>query len=1071
MKKIEKGYKYATSGSGPQENKYMDYIADDVNKYLDELSNIEDAISKIRIFSSKKQKTREELREEYNTLVEGKYIQNQSFEDFFVNERNKELEYNSIVIHFQEMLAHYEKIAEETIDFLNSMKMQYQMEQSLLEVGEQDLEIEKLEFAIEKINKNVREIEKDLEEKRKQFKSQSKTQEKNDIEYELDEEATMKNYRNSGYSINSWGWYFNPSRNEYEKSYNPLEDSLFQVFKNKQKDKNKKEKYVTPQIEVEYSDDYTTDYEQRLAKYHEELSKYELDCQELLKIFEEACKKNESKDTIKLLREKMEYYYSTIMEKYNNFINYREKILNEVKEGKLWHPSLTLEQINELKNLNINKPEGESYINYLADHGLTTDYINEPKEPIDFRDLLEDIFENTSEEEKNEKFYDISRILNKVRGDFSPSSHQERIIKLNKIKVLNFNKFKERTIIDIPMRLVRSVIGSSARGLAKLYGKILYSASVDLRKQFDEVQKRVNDLTEEEIDYLAACFRDGNVMSQYKKMLPNSVWNLILQRIFEKNYKEVEKGNFNIQLMHENLLNLYSEMQACIEKLNSGTLSEEEKQDIEKTYMRDNEIVINIIKNMEVVKSKIGMLLNPTGGTKGFEDNWKAATNQITGGKKNSMKDSLDLLNFSGKIAEEIENAINENDGLTAAELYIYREKVRIDKDVQKRTVKNLGGYAQVGSWEWKPFAEAVDYREHHPVQDFLRTTAIVLSIYNVINQLQLRHAVAELQKECENRGNYIAALQKEYNRLANEVQVIKNKYSADPISFEDSYYKLCQQTVGYGSQTVEVIAQKNAGGAAGSSEPILDISNSDYTNIDAIGHGLSSKTNALAAIHNNSNLSPMQKIAEYDKLMQSFSTEMTNVTLNAKQNLMRFISSSSFDHTTLQEVINQAGQVDPKLATDIYREFMEIIKNINNIDLTNKVNAILNNVHTEVDIWPALVTCANIIGVSAIDSYYESQRRNTDINSSSKKKNGLWKLFKDAILDIHDKTDIEQATEDLKEKYRSKQIGLYSESETEYQRELEEWNKKGPLYKLLHRNEKPNSDKIHMENLERRFR
>ena len=47
----------------------------------------------------------------------------------------------------------------------------------------------------------------------------------------LDENATMQNYRNSGYSTNAYGWYFSPSHDDFIEGYNPLEDSDFQVFR------------------------------------------------------------------------------------------------------------------------------------------------------------------------------------------------------------------------------------------------------------------------------------------------------------------------------------------------------------------------------------------------------------------------------------------------------------------------------------------------------------------------------------------------------------------------------------------------------------------------------------------------------------------------------------------------------------------------------------------------------------------------------------------------------------------------------------------------------------------------
>ena len=51
----------------------------------------------------------------------------------------------------------------------------------------------------------------------------------------LDKEATMQNYRNSGYGQNAYGWYFDATTDEYVEGYNPLDDDLYQVFKQERK--------------------------------------------------------------------------------------------------------------------------------------------------------------------------------------------------------------------------------------------------------------------------------------------------------------------------------------------------------------------------------------------------------------------------------------------------------------------------------------------------------------------------------------------------------------------------------------------------------------------------------------------------------------------------------------------------------------------------------------------------------------------------------------------------------------------------------------------------------------------
>ena len=56
-------------------------------------------------------------------------------------------------------------------------------------------------------------------------------------------EEALQNYLNSGYGKNSYGWYFNPGINEYEKDYKPENDPLFNphigILKNDKKTNNK----------------------------------------------------------------------------------------------------------------------------------------------------------------------------------------------------------------------------------------------------------------------------------------------------------------------------------------------------------------------------------------------------------------------------------------------------------------------------------------------------------------------------------------------------------------------------------------------------------------------------------------------------------------------------------------------------------------------------------------------------------------------------------------------------------------------------------------------------------------
>ena len=335
LRRMEKGKFYDMLAIESQTNQYMDNIADSVNNYMDILYKFDDTLKKANIYSTRKKKTDDELKIAYDNLVKMGYIKTQSFEDYLKEEREKDLDYDSVVLHIDETYKEYEVQANRTVSFLEARKEQYKaIEQSLLnsrvlgspfapkaemldkleeEIRQQraivssresseeekdkarkkirrltkrkvaqessiELERTKLRYAIRQIEMYIEEIKKQIEEKREavnnlsiqskpnlsSVKEENKVDIKSDIEeektdekdekkdeesvievdkettditiengryeYELNPEATMQNYRNSGYGVNSQGWYFNPSKDEYEEEYNPLDDPLFQMY-------------------------------------------------------------------------------------------------------------------------------------------------------------------------------------------------------------------------------------------------------------------------------------------------------------------------------------------------------------------------------------------------------------------------------------------------------------------------------------------------------------------------------------------------------------------------------------------------------------------------------------------------------------------------------------------------------------------------------------------------------------------------------------------------------------------------------------------------------------------------
>ena len=178
-------------------------IYKDINNKLDkERNNIEKLISKyendnlkIQIQINDLHKNNAKLTEKYYKLVNNYEKNNEIIE----NLKESKEKYNKL----KSSLNNYEKETFKT-----------NFENDYIENDNQEVIT----------NNDKKDVDKDIETPSSNLETSKK------YENVLDEKATMKNYENSGYGTNAYGWYFNPNLDEYDKSYNPLNDNLFRAF-------------------------------------------------------------------------------------------------------------------------------------------------------------------------------------------------------------------------------------------------------------------------------------------------------------------------------------------------------------------------------------------------------------------------------------------------------------------------------------------------------------------------------------------------------------------------------------------------------------------------------------------------------------------------------------------------------------------------------------------------------------------------------------------------------------------------------------------------------------------------
>ena len=77
----------------------------------------------------------------------------------------------------------------------------------------------------------------------------------------------------------------------------------------------------------------------------------------------------------------MKERYRFMQTQYNDILKLYEEVKQKNDNRQTWHPNLSKEQIEELNQKGINKPEGQEYEKYLEEHGLTSESIQVPTKP------------------------------------------------------------------------------------------------------------------------------------------------------------------------------------------------------------------------------------------------------------------------------------------------------------------------------------------------------------------------------------------------------------------------------------------------------------------------------------------------------------------------------------------------------------------------------------------------------------------------------------------------------------------------------------------------------------------
>lgn len=869
-------------------------------------------------------------------------------------------------------------------------------------------------------------------------------------------------------------------------------------------------------------DDLTDDKDDAIAKYEEALAKYEQLLSEYNQELEQLYQLQHQYENDEIDYKQYLEFGNHMLERYDFIEKEYQKLLKLKSEIEASH-SLENEELNKkLKDL---EQQLEDWRYYAAHLGNGMDPVNleelenkikKTKEKLNRRNNLKNptppqkpviINQKTKEEEtevSNKKNYTIEEILAKI--GYGTEEEEDKLFGFwdnfvytaKDVKVWNFPKSKAFTILDKPLKLVKSSIGSLVFGLEKVIGKLAYKNSDEVKERIDKVLDRINDLTDEEIEFLANNLT-YRAFKELGSTIPKIVYNAIQKKIREKyNGQYLLNANRKIQSMYIAIIEKYKKCADIKEKLGSDSLNPIEKASLQNEFNTYSKQLCNDIVNLMEFRAEVDQKVNLSGAA-ALDYNNKAKYTQSAGGHNIKIKVQQEY-NFFFKRTH-ISEFLNKGDGFNAAKRFLYGEKLKIANTEEKRTLKNRFAKSRVGAYEFSPLVTIADYSSDTYLKDVLTTLMIISSIGNMVYMKKLKEELANTQAELIQANAQIEAynlnieatnknlqdLQQKITELTNkqnvtqgelnqlfqdisnanqtimsnnkamkELQNIFGLYSADPEAFVNHMIEFTKRSVGTDHGYSEYYTMTAEAGQKGTG--MLMSNGTIYNAVDQANHNFSAELlSKLENIQGDTSLSSVEKAKLVANVFNDSSKNLSAFIDTLKTQALDYISNygGNWDLSAFEAVMNSAATYDSAFVSDVFNGFVEAAMkadslktielltptlNLPTIDL--EVPGAIETIKTialdipQVSLVPAIATLTSVVGKAGLEAVTDEIKR----ENKGKTLFDHTKEMTDNITNLINDTDIDMA----------------SVAKDNYESAKEEWDSKGPFYRLFHQKEKP---------------
>ena len=325
----------------------------------------------------------------------------------------------------------------------------------------------------------------------------------------------------------------------------------------------------------------------------------------------------------------------------------------------------------------------------------------------------------------------VEEIINKLMTGLDVQAKDAKRYTASNIKVASKfkNELRSGNYLYNIVHVVPATFKSGISLFNKLVGKLMTSKRA--KDSMHELEKRVNNLTEEELEVLFEEYRG----SQLKTDMNVQINPLILPKLKEYGMKKVQAYNVSLTNCYSSLFNDLGTINSIDEQL-SGNIDDALRSQLEVQRKDIYAKASNEIRTIIDTRNKANNLLS--GGIHGLEEDFKAVATKLSYAGMRFAK--------VGKFDNELQKKLaHEGKGLNTA---LYEKN---DEDVVKHFVGletlyhentdirgSVFGTRSEGAKYYSPLAAEFDYRDDPFIRDLFTTVSLTTAAISAVNAFRV---------------------------------------------------------------------------------------------------------------------------------------------------------------------------------------------------------------------------------------------------------------------------------------------------------------------------------------------